>query len=36
MKNCLKKWLKYENERDYELNVDELLTETMQLLEEKE
>lgn len=34
MKNCLKKWLKYENERDYELNVDELLTETMQLLEE--
>lgn len=36
MKNCLKKWLKYENEHDYELNVDELLTETMQLLEEKE
>lgn len=36
MKNCLKKWFKYENERDYELNVDELLTETMQLLEEKE
>lgn len=36
MKNCLKKWLKYENERDYELNIDELLTETMQLLEEKE
>lgn len=36
MKNCLKKWLKYENERDYKLNVDELLTETTQLLEEKE
>lgn len=36
MKNCLKKWLKYENERDYKLNIDELLTETMQLLEEKE
>ena len=35
MKNCLGEWFKYENERDYELNVDELLTETQQFLEKE-
>ena len=35
MKACLEKWFNYENERDYELNVDELLTETRQLLEKE-
>jgi len=35
MKRCLSEWFKYENERDYELNVDELLIETRQLIEKE-
>ena len=35
IKNCLEEWFKYENERDYELNVDELLIETQQLLDKE-
>lgn len=32
MKLCLSKWYEYENERDVQINVDELLTETQQLI----
>lgn len=31
MRLCLSKWFEYENERDTQINVDELLSETQQL-----